>query len=315
MYQFLPQVPLGVADSKPTLPFRRSLNVAENSWAGLGQAILQHLLAEQSGLLSINPGAATSIHLPTDGVAEIENVARTEPLSDAPQLETVPDDVNGTSTMTSSQDQILTAANITIADAAVEQSNIQTAPSNNNDHAITVALPMRKRSSEAAELPDTPEGGRVRSKRIRARESTIGESRLADGNGTEPAPDDEKLQASIYADQWLFEVLGDIIERAGAQGLANAQSLRSLVSGKPSDSANDASSRLPLRQAIQDFYAAIQIGPKAKHSSYNNMLGSMRLMLVQGMQVYWPSSSIHMAVARKLQVRLYSMAYGSLFRQ
>jgi len=264
MYRFLPQVSLGVADSKRTLPFRRSLNMAEDSWAALGQAILQHLLAEQSGLLSTNPGAATSIHLPTEGVAEIENVARIEPLLDASQLETVPDDVDGTSTMTSSQTQILTANKITIADAIVEQSSIQTASSNNNDHAITVALPMRKRSSEAAELPDTPEGGRVRSKRIRARESTLGESRLADGNGTESTPDDEKLQASIYADQWLFEVLGDIIERAGAQGLAKAQSLRSLVSGKPSDSANDASSRLPLRQAIQDFYAAIQNWTESK---------------------------------------------------
>ena len=122
---------------------------------------------------------------------------------------------------------------------------------------ISVNLPTRKRSSEAAGLHDAGESVRVRSKRIRAR--------------AEVAPDEEnealelaryyedRLQEYVQADLWLSEVTNAILSKLGSQNPSLSEEPdQVLPEYEPNDQAQSSISATRYSTALQDFKEALQ---------------------------------------------------------
>ena len=97
--------------------------------------------------------------------------------------------------------------------------------------AVQSATPMaRKRSTDSAGLPEAAEGGRSRSKRIRARESVAENAHAADNAGTDLVRQSEYLQESyLEADNVLFDTIGEFLDRINLQGPGSAENLRKLL--------------------------------------------------------------------------------------
>ena len=89
-----------------------------------------------------------------------------------------------------------------------------------------VNLPTRKRTLDSAGLPDSVDGGRVRSKRIRARVEVPDEDHAA----AELAMSYElQLHDSIQADQNVFELTNHLFLRLGCQKKTNLAELRHIL--------------------------------------------------------------------------------------
>ena len=112
----------------------------------------------------------------------------------------------------------------------------------------TMSLPTRKRSSETAELPDSTEVGRSRSKRIKARGSIDPDS------AKDSTADDwirwyvSQLQIYHQADDKVFEAVENILFKLGCESFGDVQILRMVVSphtstGEPSQPRLSLSSR------------------------------------------------------------------------
>ncbi|KAI9879370.1 MAG: Histone transcription regulator 3 [Pleopsidium flavum] len=94
----------------------------------------------------------------------------------------------------------------------------------------TITLPTRKRSSDSAGHHEPADGGRIRSKRIRARES-VADAGVVDettGIGLTKHISDQ-LEAITRADHWMFEVVGGLLSKLGVQSLGSLEELRNLV--------------------------------------------------------------------------------------
>lgn len=111
-----------------------------------------------------------------------------------------------------------------------------------------------KRNSESAGLPDTPDGGgRVRSKRLRARAETIADD-LPDQKAINKQHEE---QFGVYsrADDWMFTIANEIGGRFGCMCIGNAETIRDAVSagaeGSIEASAISNSNVAPLRDFRQ----------------------------------------------------------------
>ena len=96
-----------------------------------------------------------------------------------------------------------------------------------------VSLPTRKRSSDDAELPDSTDFGRSRSKRIKARES------LADPNSLKDTTADDwsqwyeqQLQMYHQADGPIFEAAGNLLSKIGCKSPKSFETLKKIMSGQ-----------------------------------------------------------------------------------
>ena len=93
-----------------------------------------------------------------------------------------------------------------------------------------VALPTRKRSSEAAELPDSTDIGRLRSKRIKARGSIDPDS-LKDTTAEDWAKwYEQQLQIYHEADQPAFGIVQSTLTRLGSKESGSLKFLRDILS-------------------------------------------------------------------------------------
>ena len=116
----------------------------------------------------------------------------------------------------------------------------------------TMSLPTRKRSSEAAGLPETMDLGRSKSKRIKARVST-----------TEVAAEDltqhyeEQLREHTQADQILFEFVGGLLAKMDANQLGDFSELKAAFVSSTQDAGPSADSNDPLKVVIQDLRALL----------------------------------------------------------
>lgn len=88
----------------------------------------------------------------------------------------------------------------------------------------TMSLPTRKRSSEVAGLVEPIDTGRSKSKRIKARVSTVDPSNDEVANHYE-----QQLQEFVQADSALFESAGIILSRLGANRLGALGTLRASI--------------------------------------------------------------------------------------
>lgn len=123
--------------------------------------------------------------------------------------------------------------------------------------------PGRKRSTDLAGLPEAAEGGRSRSKRIRARES-VGDG----GFGPDVAAPSlakqvlDQQQAYSHADQWVFEIVGGQLSRLNVDALGSPQPIRNAMSCEDNEEAEENSTGVEL--AILDLRAVLRLCTEEK---------------------------------------------------
>lgn len=254
-------IPLGhLKDPSPRIIFKPS----KWDWAGLGEAILHNYHAEQSGFVIAPLGSAVCIDIPSGIPSNADNAERSE-TENAQAKEPTPVPV-----VEDSIQRELAAHE----DTPEQQSPEASAPPSTteqdvvmedqpNDNGETDApqeatsAPSRKRSTDSAGFPETAEGGRARSKRLRARDS------IADGlAATETVATDgvkqfeEKLYPYSHADKCLFEIINDILERLGIEGMGSPKELKDRLSDAQANGESNAGSET----AEFDMYTLLQGG-------------------------------------------------------
>ncbi|KAF2111672.1 transcriptional corepressor of histone-like protein genes [Lophiotrema nucula] len=264
-YPFAP-LPSEVADPHTSAttaraPERIPLNASKWDWAGVGEVILHHFHAEQSGFIAPAAGSSINISIPPNAALE-GNDPSPEPLA-------IEDSVNVTKEApvshegegvpsTRQESEVQDTAKAYRQDVVMEEDDQPAAAKTGEASSTTpqdsASGPSRKRSTDSAGLPETAEGGRVRSKRLRARES-VTEHTTAESVGPDPAKQlEEQLQSTSHADKCLFEIVNDSLERLGVVGLGSPDELRRLVTTSGSSAADD------IDRVACDMYGALQSG-------------------------------------------------------
>ncbi|EFQ88785.1 hypothetical protein CFE70_009866 [Pyrenophora teres f. teres 0-1] len=126
----------------------------------------------------------------------------------------------------------------------------------NEEVTRTAPAPSRKRSTDSAGLPETAEGGRSRSKRIRGRDTVV---EPAAGSAVQEANKhiDAQLEPYTHADQCLYEIVKDIYSRLGVEDTKDPTDLRTLVTALPESNAKD-----PIDKAACDMFSGLRSGHK-----------------------------------------------------
>ncbi|KAF2872169.1 transcriptional corepressor of histone-like protein genes [Massariosphaeria phaeospora] len=244
-------------------PERINLSPAKWDWAGVGEAILRHYMAEQSGLMDHIPaGSSINISIPPDASVQAKEEEQ-EPAS-APVIEDTIEVARPTEASRLPDKEPTTAVTKEPAaqenDVPMEDQETSTSANNADEDSTTPQdIPQsqsRKRSTDSAGLPETAEGGRLRSKRLRARET------ITDLATNESAPPDmakqleDQLWRFTHADQCLFEVVNDMFTRLGVEGLGSPKALREIVTeSNPQGSSPNATDRVAY-----DMFTALQNG-------------------------------------------------------
>ncbi|KAL8830132.1 MAG: hypothetical protein Q9191_001613 [Dirinaria sp. TL-2023a] len=127
----------------------------------------------------------------------------------------------------------------------------------------TMSLPTRKRSSEAAGLPEPTDLGRSKSKRIKARESA-----------PEAAAEDltryydEQLHDHTQADRWLFEFVANILAKLDVKNSRTYDELKKAFASSPTTIYNDMEPRDPMTVAIQDMKSILMSWSPDKSNAF-----------------------------------------------
>ena len=149
----------------------------------------------------------------------------------------------------SSSDQIISPEASGIM-SVVEVSNLpQSTP-------IMVNLPTRKRTLEAAGLPEAVDSGRIRSKRIRARAETAADE---ENEAAELARYyQDRLEEYHQADHWLSNAKNGILRRLGIQSPSLLEDVRSaLLSSEPEEGSAEANVATSIHIAWRDLKTAV----------------------------------------------------------
>jgi len=238
-------------------PERITLTPAKWDWAGLGEVILRQYVAEQSVLIeNVPPGSSICFEMPPETIAvetTEEANGREETVAPRPQEEEHQPKVEQ-----AVAPSLETAAAIQASDPATSQVEKGTSTKMEESGSMTpvdaAQAQSRKRSTDSAGFPETAEGGRARSKRIRAREVTdVGVSVETSGQEAAKQLLEEQLWPCTYADQCLSEVVNDMYARLGVEETGSPKRLRDLVTNISAEtSANDS-----INKAACDMYAGL----------------------------------------------------------
>ncbi|KAF2644852.1 hypothetical protein P280DRAFT_466115 [Massarina eburnea CBS 473.64] len=228
------------------------------NWAGVGESILRHYMAEQNGLTDNVPsGSCLNFNTPPYDLdqsnravseAVVEEVAAEIP-QESPQPEPekpVAATLDGAAPTARDGD-----------DTVMEDQNTTAAKPDEGGSAMpaeAIALSSRKRSTDSAGLPETAEGSRTRSKRLKAREITETTAGADAAGHDSNKQQEDRLWAVNHADQCLCEVINDMSVRLGVDTLGSLHSLRRLVTGPTSEASVGDS----VDRAACDIYAALR---------------------------------------------------------
>ena len=247
----------------------QTIAVPLRNWASCGKAILFRLSQEAQGLADPAPGAGYSLVIPSNNSAVALPVParqmpsrdintdhdrqffvrsptddKTEYVDALTEVSTAegptegtedrPIDLNGSVLQQAIEsptkvDQVEdrgrgSAVEVSFAQGRAQDGGAAVRPSN------TVALPTRKRSSEAAELPDSTDIGRSRSKRIKARGSIDPDS-LKDTTAEDWAKwYEQQLQIYHEADEPAFGIVQNMLTRLGSKDSASFKVLHDIIS-------------------------------------------------------------------------------------
>lgn len=237
------------------------------TWAGLGDALLRQLMAEQHTTYSKSPGSAICFDMSNAPVTvDMPRERATSPLSNEPGSqpfttsalpktldEQFPGRDHGRPTV---QPQIQSAdPSMDVEPYAPGDSNMDAAQSE------TFTLPSRKRSGDAAGLDDGNEEVRTKSRRTRARESTItenGDVRQSTIDENTRWEHEQQLNELRAADDWMFETAANLFERIGVVGFDAARFVRDEMSSSSEGSIASSQTRVMrglshVRSDIQSF--------------------------------------------------------------
>ncbi|KAI8937267.1 hypothetical protein NX059_006475 [Plenodomus lindquistii] len=239
-------------------------------WAGVGEIILQQFIAEQRGMAyNVASGSNITFNIPSESEPlerhEPEPAIETMDITVLAPESTVPAHLAETPNPEAS---MLSVATRDVAGPAVDDDTTIEEPSgaaevNNEDASATASLaeppppPSRKRSTDSAGLPETAEGGRSRSKRIRGRDSILEPTAGNNGRAVQDAAKllEEQLEPYTHADQCLYEIVKDIYTRLGVQNVKEPADLRELLTALPDVTATD-----PIDKAACDMFLALKSG-------------------------------------------------------
>ncbi|KAI9704252.1 MAG: Histone transcription regulator 3 [Candelina mexicana] len=256
-----------------------SLNVSASTWTSLGKTVLQELTASEQGLGNSSPGAGVRITLldaRREGSHEVyqsnvsdeaENQIRLEAaaapnmISPATQGNAHPQEPSLRNSPSRLNEQI----------HGVPARDEETTTGPTKDENVMI-LPSRKRSSTSAGLEEAADAGRIRSKRIRARESVVENNPNEVVTAAELAKQyEEQLQRFSYADNWMFEVVDSSLRKLGVEALGKAADLKQACLGNKDD-ANEENPQSRLRKdgdnVIRDFLAALSTWNDEKAEIY-----------------------------------------------
>jgi hypothetical protein len=248
-YSYLPQPSNRAGSSTPTQnplglpPTRRSIDMVTPTWATLGRLILDIIVAEQQGYINygtpygaVGAGSGILISLP-GGEGQSDEEMATEDIMEGPETQLLgeiaaadsrvrrdsKDDVAPETAVTSDGD-------VQMGDATAEgREHEDISKAQGGSEASDMTSRKRKSSPESVQGP--LDGGRGRSKRIRARESNASAAVSAEISAMERANlFEEKLQVFVDADEYLFECLGNLLDKLGVTGLGTLQDLKLAIS-------------------------------------------------------------------------------------
>ncbi|KAG9192706.1 hypothetical protein G6011_11440 [Alternaria panax] len=234
-----------------------TLTPAKWDWAGVGEIIVRQFQAEQQGMtpnvpsgsnivFSIPPHSETPERIEPDHVPETILPAQ-EP-TPLPQIEGPAAGAADTETAIEKDGEDTIMEGQEVDSEVKNEEAASTGPSN------VAPVPSRKRSTDSAGLPETAEGGRSRSKRIRGRESIL---EPTPGGAAQEASKqlDAQLEMYTYTDRCRYEILKDTYARLGVDGIKDPDELRKLVTSLP-----DAIPTDPIDKAACDFFTGLRSG-------------------------------------------------------
>lgn len=232
-------------------PDHFALAPAKWDWSSVGEAILQHFVAEQRG---ITPNTAPGSHVQIPIPAEHETPHRIEP--EPTPVPAVEEPKEAQSPLPQTEEPLAIAPEAETG--TKEETDIETAQQNDVQAAEASATteiapaPSRKRSTDSAGLPEITEGGRT--KRIRTRNTAtgqVGETVVQDASSLLEG----QLEHFAHADQCLYEIVNDIYTRLGVKSLQQPNELRTLLLALPESTSTEIDDK-----AACDMYMALQNG-------------------------------------------------------
>lgn len=292
---YLPIVVSGpTIGSSATIARQQRVKVPVRTWASCGRAILFQLGQEAQGIIDPDAGASYALSLsprqsetfrttaPKNSMSRdllpdlmpppavtAENFVESVPKSSDPtnSVERLPDPTKQSQRLLDESDGQSFEQTL---ESRTKTEGSATAPAENPDGyearmpetaqaTKPVSLPTRKRSSETAELPDSTDVGRSRSKRIKARGSIDPDS-LKDSTAEDWARwYEQQLQIYYHADDTVFEAVGVLLSKLGSNRVSNLQSLRAIVSKQSLTGVVDKTRQLlePSDVALRDLQIAL----------------------------------------------------------
>ncbi|KAK3203529.1 hypothetical protein GRF29_112g1517685, partial [Pseudopithomyces chartarum] len=249
-----------ISPAAPRPPQRVVLSPSKWDWAGVGDTILRHYMTESNSLIDDKVPAAAGITLDMPPEATIEDAiedtraqeeaAELEPPEEeamSGQSESVTIEAENESPKAQPTDDVVMEDQEKATEIKADDGELATPVETGRDSS-------RKRSTDSAGLPETAEGGRARSKRLRAREATEpGAAVEAVGQVVGNTLEDQ-LWLFTNADRCLREVINDQFERLGVEGFGKLEELHTLVS----DPASGKQITDSIDKAACDMYAALR---------------------------------------------------------
>ncbi|KAJ5760525.1 Tetratricopeptide-like helical [Penicillium odoratum] len=139
---------------------------------------------------------------------------------------------------------------------SVQQAEKQGEGDTNQEEEPKSPIHARKRSSASAANEEPSEGGRMKSRRTRARESNAdGLVQLDEVPFDQDKFYEDRLEVFVNADEWMFNTLGSLFSRAGITSLGTIRGLKEKLASvnEAGDAPEDPETRL-----FQDFRGIIQ---------------------------------------------------------
>ncbi|KAH8801748.1 hypothetical protein F5884DRAFT_741068 [Xylogone sp. PMI_703] len=267
------------ASNQALSELRRTVEVPQNSWTSLGDALCKEILSSEES-------RAITIHFPEGDDINMKDTT-------VPDASTE-DQIMKDAAMTQSPDQTSTELPLPIATNSEEGpveivTTTTTIPIKDATPDKEIALPTRKRSQSTAGIRETPEednGTQKRSKRIRNRDSTI--------EGLDSTTQFlEQLKPFVEADEQLFNFVGGALKKLGVESLGTLESLQTALSSEGSPPTEEAP---PSVTALRDLRGILRNWDDSKASTFLNanaadILGSSAASANAGLAAFLENSN------------------------
>ena len=273
--------------SKP--PSRQIVTLPGRDWVAVGNAILSQLSLEADGdgdfgaalcfkisEETTSPTLATIPIRPSPKVAQLEFPATHDipPKQDSPTKSQKADPEGENAIVDNSAEDEASIGIATAEEKEVQMEDAEVAQEDSDQAQDAVVeeperVNTRKRSTASAELPETADGGRARSKRLRKRETLDGNTTLSGVDIDTTKNFETALQQYCDADDWLFGTIESIFEKIQVDALGSNQSLRSITAQVLSE-AKASTEEEPLAVAVRDLFDICQNCTQEKSSLFTN---------------------------------------------